>query len=716
MKNLYALLTLFFIIVAPGCSPEVENKVSHGSISGSVSDLTTGDPVSSANITLNPGGNAIVTGSDGRFAFQNLDPGEYVVEVSKEGYFSNSSHLTVRSNENTLAHLLIARMPSTIISDKTALDFGDQIETLSFTIVNRGYKDLEYMVETGHCEWLTVKPQSGILKFEKTETIVVNILRDKLPMGTNEAVIVVRSLSGDGNAEIKVSAVNGNSTAIVNTLETTDITAYSAKLNGKIIKEGEPKYTERGFVYSTIATPNMTDNIQKLSCPVNDNPEFSCNIENLATMQIYYVRSYIIQNGEVIYGNILSFTTSQQRTVVTTSSATEVGATKATLHGAVTVAGNPAYTEKGFCYSKTNSTPGIYDDKRVVAGTGTGNFSLELTNLDYPNTYYVRAYAIQAGEVVYGNAVSFQTNGQTAILTTSAVTDINASQATFNGMIQNIGNPPYTERGFCYSRYGTPTISSNKVKSEGTGTGAFIAKVSDLQYPADYKVCAYVVQAGEPVYGNIVSFSTEIREPTIKTSAVTDISTTSATFNGIITDVGIPQATRRGFCYSSSSSTPTIYDNHWDDYIVNTSNFSRNITGLTKGTTYYIRAYAYQDGTYYYGNAVSFTTISEPEVTTGNPTGLTKEESTYFTSWSVTLHGTVVSEGSSSYTERGFVCDTYSSASPDSSNSVTVPGSGTGHFSVILSGLQNMKTYYVRAYVKVGKKYYFGDAKKISTY
>ncbi len=607
------LVILFFSI---SCSSVGDEKLSQGSISGSVSDLTTGDPVSAASIILSPGGSSVITGSDGRFAFENLDPGEYVIEVNKEGYTSNSSSVLVKSGENAFSHLLIGRLPSSIISDKNILDFGNQIETLSFTIVNRGYKDLEYVIVTGNCEWLSVKPYEGTLKFEKTETIVVTLLRDKLPMGNNEAIIVVRSLSGDGNAEIKVTAVNGNSTSSVNTLETTDITASSAKLNGKVINIGEPKYTERGFIYSVNPTPTIEDNIQKLSCPLNDDPEFSCRIENLATMKVYYARAYVIQSGDVVYGNVISFSTA----------------------------------------------------------------------------------------------------GNDAVISTSAVTDISATNATFNGMIQNIGAPPYSERGFCYSSSGTPSISTNKITVSGSGSGAYSAQVNNLEYPTNYNVCAYVIQAGKPIYGNVVSFSTQTRQPSVITSAVTDISTSSATFNGMISDLGIPQATRRGFCYSSSTSNPSISDDHWDDYLVNTANYNRKISGLASGVTYYVRAYAYQDGKYFYGNTVSFMTNADPVVVTGDPTGLTKVEDMYSPTWNVTLHGTVVSVGSTPYSSRGFVYDTTSQPTVSNGNSVTVGGSGTGSFQVAVTGLQNYKNYYVRAWVLVGKKYFYGDSKKISTY
>ncbi|MDE6006198.1 MAG: carboxypeptidase-like regulatory domain-containing protein [Muribaculaceae bacterium] len=716
MKNILRILALFIVVFATAsCSSDLDEGVATGAIAGSVSDDVTGEPVGTVNVTLAPGGKSTVTGNDGSFAFENLEPGTYTVEISKEGYTPTNSRLTVKAGETTQAHLLISRITASLTADKSLLEFGDQVETLSFKIVNRSYQDLQYVVEIGSCDWLSVKPEEGTLKYGKTETIVVNILRDMLPMGMNEAVIVVRSLNGDGNAEVKVIAVNGNSTATVNTLETTDITSTKATLNGEVKNIGEPKYTERGFVYSTNSTPTTGDCIQKLSCPVNEESTFSCRIENLETMKTYYARSYVVQNGTVIYGNIVSFSTSKTATEVSTSAATNVGATSATLNGSIIKAGVPAFTEKGFCYSKTNRMPDISDRKETVAGQTTGDYSLQLNTLEYPATYYVRAYAIQGGGVIYGNVISFTTAGETAVVSTSAASNILASSATLNASVINQGNPPYTERGFCLSQNGEPTTANMKIRVSGSGTGAYSTQVNNLDYSSNYYVRAYVMQGGETIYGNTVSFSTQFRTATVRTTAVTDITTTSATLNGIVLDLGLPEATRRGFVYSEYSSNPTISDNHIDDYLVNTANFSRNVSGLTSGTTYYVRAYAYQADEYVYGNTVSFTTGSEPSVRTDNVTNVKSNDSTGMY-WSATFNGTVMSAGSPSYGSRGFVYGTSYDPTAGTGTTVTVTGSGTGKFSGTVSNLSSYNTYYVRAFVKVGKTYYYGESNSFSTY
>lgn len=716
MKRILSLLFLLAVVMFCGCSSDITEEANTGSIAGSVSDRTTGEPVATVNVSIIPGGSQTVTGSDGSFSFVNLEPGNYTLSIRKEGYNPNTVNATVKAGEPTSVHMTIDRIPASLTADKTLLDFGDNLTTLSFTIVNSGYTDLAYRIETGGCEWLATDPEVDILGYGKTATIVATLDRSRLPAGNNEANIVVRSTSGDGNVEVKVKATN-NAGASVNTLEVINVTNTTATFNGEITNAGSPAYTERGFVYDTQSTPTVSACLNKLSTPVTFDKKFSSSIEGLAPAQMYYVRSYIVQNGATIYGNIVSFTTSQQATTLSTSAVTQIGASTATFNAQILDIGTPAYTERGFCYSKSNN-PTIADNRKPVSGSGAGDFSLSVTNLEYPVTYYVRAYAIQAGETVYGNIVSFTTNQHTTTIATSAVTDITSTQATFNASISDAGLPVYTERGFCYSTGSNPSIATNRRQVSGSGTGNFSLQVTDLQYPVTYYVCAYAIQDGNAVYGNTVSFTTEFRTVSVSTSAATDISTTSAKLNGVINDVGSPAYRQRGFCYSSTNTSPTVSNDKIVQSTSQAGSYKEIISNLQEGTTYYVRAFAVQDNQYVYGNTISFTTNAEPYVRTDAVTSLTKVDpfgGGMFYQWKATFNATVLSIGSPAYSGRGFVYGTTLNPTVGSATDIPLTGSGTGKFSTTVTNLSDMQIYYVRAYVKVGNKYYYGESVRIST-
>ncbi len=107
--------------------------------------------------------------------------------------------------------------------------------------------------------------------------------------------------------------------------------------------------------------------------------------------------------------------------------------------------------------------------------------------------------------------------------------------------------------------------------------------------------------------------------PTVTTQAVTAIGTTTATGNGNITSLGIPNPTAYGVCWNTSVS-PTITDNNTDKGSASsTGAFTANMTSLAMGTTYYVRAYATNATGTAYGSEVSFTTttITIPEPPTG---------------------------------------------------------------------------------------------------
>jgi len=89
---------------------------------------------------------------------------------------------------------------------------------------------------------------------------------------------------------------------------------------------------------------------------------------------------------------------------------------------------------------------------------------------------------------------------------------------------------------------------------------------------------------------------TYVKAPTLTTAEASNITVTTATAGGNITDAGMPAYTERGVIYGTTTNT-TVEGNGTKIAVTGsgTGSFSANLTGLTAETTYYVRAYATND-------------------------------------------------------------------------------------------------------------------------
>ncbi|MDA3943268.1 MAG: FISUMP domain-containing protein [Bacteroidetes bacterium] len=104
--------------------------------------------------------------------------------------------------------------------------------------------------------------------------------------------------------------------------------------------------------------------------------------------------------------------------------------------------------------------------------------------------------------------------------------------------------------------------------------------------------------------------------PVLSTSEVTEISATTASSGGNITNDGGATVKARGVCWSTGDN-PTIDDNKTEDG-AGAGSFTSIVSDLELNTTYYLRAYATNSAGTGYGSAMSFTTqegISESNFT-----------------------------------------------------------------------------------------------------
>ena len=252
----------------------------------------------------------------------------------------------------------------------------------------------------------------------------------------------------------------------VSTGSVTNITTSSATGSGNVTSDGGSTVTERGLCWSTNHNPSTGG--QHVAAG-NGTGEFTAAMTHLNTNTTYYVRSYATNGAGTIYGEEVEFMTrSISEPGVTTASVTNIGNTTATGGGNVISSGGAIVTERGICWS-TNHNPTI-SGSHNYNGTGTGEYTVNLSNLTPNTTYYVRAYAINSEGTAYGEEVNFKTSltptytiavsanpsgsgsvtgggtyeqGQSCTVTATAATGYNFQRWTENGQ-QVSNNASYT--------------------------------------------------------------------------------------------------------------------------------------------------------------------------------------------------------------------------------------------------------------------------------
>lgn len=171
-----------------------------------------------------------------------------------------------------------------------------------------------------------------------------------------------------------------------------------------------------------------------------------------------------------------------------------------------------------------------------------------------------------------------------------------ATSLTLSATIEFDGGSEITERGFCYSsRNEMPNINNDKVVAEGNSYN-FSAKLDGLLENTTYYVRAYAVNSKGVAYSDAVVFTTKaITLPEVSMAKCLYYKGKLMAWASLENIGGDTLATEYGFCYSSTSSEPTINDSKvvatWTDDNYN-YNFSAKANGFKVGTSYYVRAYA----------------------------------------------------------------------------------------------------------------------------
>jgi uncharacterized protein (TIGR02145 family) len=405
-------------------------------------------------------------------------------------------------------------------------------------------------------------------------------------------------------------AVNQIVAPTVTTTEPTNVAQTTASTGGNISSNGGAVVIASGVVWGTASGPTV--DLTTKTTNGSASGSFTSNLSGLTANTLYYVRAYATNSAGTAYGNEFGF--------MTTSGGATVNDIDGNTYNTVTI-GTQTWMAQNLKTNKFNDGSSILNlfDPMAWSYTSVAAFAWYANDA---TTYQPSAYgalynwfSVTSGKLcpagwhvptdaewqtlsdgLGGNFVAGGKLKETALAhwltpNTGATNEVGFTALPgglrdLNGTFSDIGNT-----GNWWSSSVFDTQSSFSV-SMNSGT----PETMNVPQTKNAGLSVRCLQGLLPQMA-----------PTVTTTPIDTYAYTTATAGGDIVSNGGAAITSAGVCWSTDPN-PTVGDNKTSD-IVATGPYSSYMTGLTMGTTYYVRAYATNSVGTSYGNEVSFTTL-----------------------------------------------------------------------------------------------------------
>jgi len=300
---------------------------------------------------------------------------------------------------------------------------------------------------------------------------------------------------------------------------------------------------------------------------------------------------------------------------VTTSAASPVSVTTATLQGAITTTGGANADQEGFAYGtvsqsllSTNVTPpnGYTTNWTQFGSYGIASFSYGVIGLVSGQTYYYRAYAHNTYGWNYGNEVVFSTIG-TPTITNLPPAYVSVYTAQLNSVVVSDGGQP------CDVRFGFGTSSHAASFSSYTNLTTWVNDTYSTGSNPDVNLVGLTL--GTKYYYNV-----QIENDSGLSTGVESTFTTATGLNPPTNFIAIPSYNSITFTWSNAAGSsltlvrvsPSTYPNTTADgtllYLGTLS--SCTYSGLTAGQTVYASAWGSSGGFYSAAKATTLGTTT----------------------------------------------------------------------------------------------------------
>ena len=500
-------------------------------------------------------------------------------------------------------------------------------------------------VPAGHCNgssfgsvgyytyfWLSTQNSSDNAYRSALHYSSADVYMNPYGKSPGRSVRCLRDYNGGGTAQTQPT---------VNTGEATNITSNSATLNGTVSNPDNITITAQGFEWKT----TMDGNYMTVDA---SGETMSFNLTGLTANTDYSYRAFVTTAEGTNYGDVVSFTTTASpqdgQPCIGAATVTDVEGntyntvwigeqcwmkenlrTRKYADNTPISLGTTASTTDAYRYYPNNDSSNVatygYLYNWAAAMRGNGASSAIPSNVQgvcpdgwhLPSqgewtqlTNYVKnksEFRCENNANYYAKALA-STTGWDSYATTCAVGNnpSDNNQTGFSAMPAGYFNSN-TSAGFGKYAYSWSTTQYNATEVWIFTVYYYSAGASFLGYS---KVNGFPVRCLQGAAGSVVV------PPSVTTSAASEVTQTTAICGGDVTNDGGSPVTARGVCYGTSNNVTLDNSTHTVEGS-GTGPFTSNLTGLTPGTAYRVRAYATNSEGTSYGEIKTFTTTYDTD-------------------------------------------------------------------------------------------------------
>ncbi|GHV48903.1 hypothetical protein FACS1894181_06000 [Bacteroidia bacterium] len=439
------------LLLLAGCLPDIPTT---GSISGTVTDETTMQPLEGCTVTLMPGGTSITTGIDGSFRFKDIAPDAYSVEVARTGYLPNKKSVNVTVGNTSSADIALSKYGAIhgVVKDK---ETSQPVQGCTVTLLLAGEGGRSITTGTdGTFLFDDLAPNSYGIDVVRSGYVSENKRNISVTSGSTVAADIVLS---------KTSSMYGSITGIIKDVQTSQPLENCVVT---LILGGQSVTSKTTGTDGIFQFPDLAPNVYNLTVIRGGYQNGSRTNVSVTAGNATPVDITLSKTSGSIYGFIKDAETLQPL----------AGCTVTLLPG-----GTTKTTIADGAYQFDNVSPNIYE----VGVVRSGYLS------DKRNVTVMTGGSMQADFVLAKNEVNNTPPTMGSVLAKS----ITHNSVELESTVIDIGSSSVTERGFIYSEYPNPTVTTGIKVTVAGGSGIFSQVVSDLKENTTYYVVAYAINS-----------------------------------------------------------------------------------------------------------------------------------------------------------------------------------------------------------------------------